>query len=103
MILWLREGLFTANETRRVSIRGVRCAKCAPSAYGDFAKSRHLRERKLKILLNVSTAAPSYLAYRKSCVERLDGIRFASQTRQIEKADTKDHIFGGIFLANVDA
>jgi len=91
MVLWFREGLFAANE-KGASIRGVRCAKCAPSAHGDFAKCAHLPERKHKILVNVSTSSPSYLvlpflsAWRTSV--------FELQNQQIES---------GISLANVGA
>jgi len=94
MILWFREGV-RSKRKRRVDPWCTVCKMCAPSAYGDFAKSGHLLECKQKILVNVSTSSPSYLvlplndtlsAWRSSVFELL--------VQQIES---------GISLANVDA
>jgi len=56
MILWFREGLLH-NIVFRSLVYGVRAA----SAYGDFAESCHLLERKHNIIVNASTSSPSYL------------------------------------------
>jgi len=71
------------------------CKMCAPSTYGDSAKSGHLAERKPKSLVNVSTSSLSYLVLLLN--DSLSAWRtsvFELQVQQIES---------GISLANVGA
>jgi len=90
MILWFREGLLH-------DIEGFdpRCAKSAPSAYGDFAKSGYLPERKHKILVKVSNSSPSYLVLPlNDCLIAWRTSVFELQVQQIES---------GISLADIGA